>query len=469
MNESRSWPRPSIVIAGALLIALLVTLLATQPIATATSGGDPYSSPQVNDTNPDPNIIETTLVADETTVDIGNGITANAQTFNGAIPGPTFTANVGDTIIVHYENQMARESGIHWHGIELANSMDGTPFTQNQVQPGGNFLYEFKVERPGIFWYHPHHHSSTNQVIKGLFGMIIVRDPNETALVSTGVLPGPADTKQLALSDMTVCKTPGTNPTHTYDDNTDGTPGVTQPWAGSAAPNALPAQPDPSPKNLCEGPAVGTNPYPIDEDGVLKPTPFNAGDIANVQTAAHNGRTNEGQIVLTNGKNVGARAGGPQVEGYVPGALAPGASTLNVRPGQGLRLQLVNASNVRYFRLRLTTPGGAQIPLRRVGGEGGLLDEVVNDGGTQQGWVTKYNSGEILLPPGSRADVVAEIPTSPTTGVLTLWTRDFQRTGAGFSNIATVPVMHLNLAGPVVSPAYTLNPGDPRGSPGFRV
>ncbi len=219
-------------------------------------------------------------------------------------------------------------------------------------------------------------------------------------------------------------------------------------------------QPNPSPKNLCEGPAVGANPYPIDEDGVLRPTPFNAGDIANVQTAAHNGRTNEGQIVLTNGKNVGARAGGPLIEGYVPGALAPSASLLDVQPGQGLRLQFVNASNVRYFRLRLTTPGGGQIPLRRVGGEGGLLDNVVNEGGTQQGWVTKYNSGEILIPPGTRADVVAEIPPAPTSGVLTLWTRDFQRTGAGFSNVATVPVMHLNLAGPVVSPAYTLNPGD---------
>ena len=52
--------------------------------------------------------------------------------------------------------------------------------------------------------------------------------------------------------------------------------------------------------------------------------------------------------MLTNGKNVGARAGGPKEEGYVPGALAAGASTLDVQPGQGLRLQFVNAATTRY-------------------------------------------------------------------------------------------------------------------------
>jgi hypothetical protein len=43
--------------------------------------------------------------------------------------------------------------------------------------------------------------------------------------------------------------------------------------------------------------------------------------------------------------------------------------------------------------------------------------------------------------------------------VLTLWTQDYSRTGLGFSNIATVPVMHLNVAGAAVSPAYTIAAG----------
>ena len=138
------------------------------PPAHAISGGSPYEVPLVIDTNPDPDIVETTIIADEATVDIGNGVMAHALTFNGTIPGPEFRLKVGDTVIVHFENHLARATGIHWHGIELANASDGTPLTQNKVEPGGKFLYKFMVTRPGIYWYHPHHHSSTNQVFKGL-------------------------------------------------------------------------------------------------------------------------------------------------------------------------------------------------------------------------------------------------------------------------------------------------------------
>src|SRR5437764_7228709 len=198
----------------ALFLACLVPLITTQSVGHATSGGDPYSVPDVVDTNPDPNVVETTITAQESTVDIGNGITARAETFNGAIPGPTFHLKVGDTVIVHFVNHLASATGIHWHGIELPNSMDGTPLTKNNVAPGGTFLYEFKVNRPGIFWYHPHHHSSTNQVFKGMYGMIDVTDPSEAQLVGNGTLPSAAQTKDIVLSDTTVCKS--VNDTQTY-------------------------------------------------------------------------------------------------------------------------------------------------------------------------------------------------------------------------------------------------------------
>ena len=107
---------------------------------------------------------------------------ANVLTYNGTIPGPEFHLKVGDTVIVHFKNHIAHDTGIHWHGIELNNESDGTPLTQNQVPPNGTFLYKFKVTRPGMFWYHPHHHSSTNQVFKGLYGTILITDPNENTL-----------------------------------------------------------------------------------------------------------------------------------------------------------------------------------------------------------------------------------------------------------------------------------------------
>ena len=68
-----------------------------------------------------------------------------------------------------------------------------------------------------------------------------------------------------------------------------------------------------------------------------------------------------------------------------------------------------------------------------------------------------YDFGEILLPPGSRADVVAAIPPG-ATGTLTLWTSDFSRAGQGFANIPTVPVMHLNVTGAAAA-TYTIVSG----------
>jgi FtsP/CotA-like multicopper oxidase with cupredoxin domain len=456
--------RRAILLIALVLSASLLSLVIMNAASRATSGGSPYDVPVVSDTNPDPNIVETTLTAENATVEVGpNGRTANAETFNGQIPGPTFDLKVGDTVIVHFKNNLSSISGIHWHGIELSNSMDGTPFTQNQVNPGGNFLYKFTVTRPGIFWYHPHHASSTNQVFKGLYGMIVVHDPNETALQNSGTLPSAGQTKQIVLSDTTVCHG-APNDAATYN---------------SALPHvsggALSAQARPVPKDLCDGGTVanggGTTTYPVDENGNTGP-PFGPGDIPNIQTANHAGRVNEGQTVLTNGKNVGGRAGGPCAVDppatptcppqTPPGALDPGASLLNVQPGQGLRLQLLNASAVRYMRLQLTKPDGTQVPLVRVGGEGGLLDKALVEGGTQGSWVTNYLSGEILLPPGSRADVVAAIPSSPTTGVMTLWTEDYKRVGGGgYADVPTVPVMHLNLSGPTVSPAYSISAGTP--------
>ena len=420
------------VFAFSILIAALVVFF-----MQAASGGDPYTVVQVVDVNPDPNVVETTITARAAAVDIGNGVTASVLTFNGTIPGPQFRLKVGDTVIVHFVNNIAHPTGIHWHGIELNNASDGTPLTQNQVAPGDTFLYKFKVSRPGIYWYHPHHHSSTNQVFKGLYGSILVADPNEDALVAAGTLPPAGQTRTLVLSDLTVCKTPGANDAATY------APSMPHVSGSSLFPQA-----PPTPRDLCER-------APLDEDGNSRGA-FAAGDVPNIQRAGTTGRVNEGQTVITNGINVGARAGTPSA----PGALAAGARALDVQAGQGLRLQMINATNTRYFRLRLTTSAGVLVPLVRIGGQGGLLDRAVIEGGiTSSGFDTKYTAGEILLPPADRPDVVAAIPAS-ATGVLTLWTEDFKRAGGGYLDIPTVPVAHFNVTGSAPA-VYTIAAGTP--------
>ncbi|MBS0183626.1 MAG: multicopper oxidase family protein [Nitrospira sp.] len=450
-----------------VVLGLMLGLFGNES-AQATTGVGPYEVPKVKDRDSNSsNGVETWIVAEEATVDIGNGVKANAMTFKSCsdaqlkdcttpgIPGPEFRLKVNDRVIVHFVNKLkksgltpeANVSGIHWHGIELNNASDGTEVTQPAVDPtGGTFTYDFTVTRPGIFWYHPHHHSSTNQVAKGLYGSIIIEDPYEAQLQGSnplvdGVIPSAAHTKTLVLSDITVCGKSGTNPA-TFDGTLPHVSGI-QSWQINYQNHILTQ----SPSILCDM-------YPLDANGVYLKQPYGKGDVPNIQSPSLTGRMSEGFTVLTNGVNVGGRAGNPHVLGPL-GALAPGASTLDVQPGQGLRLQIVNPSPVRYMRLRLTDSNAGQIQLVRVGGQGELLDYAIVEGGSTGGFDTKYESGEILLPPAGRADVVAAIPGN-ASGVLTLWTEDFQRVAATYSWTPTVPVMHLKVTGSAVPSSYSI-------------
>ena len=305
---------------------------------------------------------------------------------------------------------------------------------QQQVEPGGSFIYDFVVPRAGVYWYHPHHHYSTNQVVRGLYGSIIVEDPNEAALRAAGVLPSLAETHTLMIGDMTICKAPGQNDTVTYPNTLPHVSG-----------GPLPAQGAPHPDDLCDS--------PLDREGVEQPVALPEGTIANVQPS--NGSVvNEGQTVVTNGVVAGHRDGTPAA----PGALAANAHVLDITPGEGLRLQVINPSQVRYLRLRLTLADGTFVPLVRVGGEGGLLNEAVLDGGNVGGFDFKYGAGEALMGPSERVDVVAAIPAG-ASGVATLWTQDFQRLGNGFANTPTVPVAHYNVTGTAPATPFTIADG----------
>ncbi|MEO8340211.1 MAG: multicopper oxidase family protein, partial [Nitrospirota bacterium] len=444
-------------------VLVLMLFLSGKESAYATTGVGPYTVPQVVDINADPSIVETYIVADEATVNIGNGVTAHAMTFKscgnpadsstcsttGTIPGPEFRLTVGNQVIVHFVNNLdpsgltpeANVSGIHWHGIELNNESDGTEVTQSAVAPaGGTFDYKFTVRRPGIFWYHPHHHSSTNQVAKGLYGSIIVEDKDgyEAALIGKGVIPSAAQTKTLVISDITVCGAPGSNPA-AFDDTVLSHVSGIHSWAINYQNHPLTQ----SPLILCEA-------DPLDANGVYTPNLYSAGDVPNIQSPSLTGRMSEGFTVLTNGVNVGGRLGSPDK----PGDLLSNAVTTPVNAGQGLRLQIVNPSPVRYMRLRLTNSKGHKTPLVRIGGEGGLLNHAVVEGGIgPHRFDFKYERGEILLPPAGRADVVAMISSSEKLdSVLTLWTEDFQRVAATYSWTPTVPVMHLKVAGHAHTP-----------------
>ena len=102
--------------------------------------------------------------------------------FNGSTPGPELRAYQGDRVSVSFENGSGQRSAIHWHGIHLDSAMDGVPgLTQTAVEPGASFDYAFDVPHAGTYWYHAHHRS-WEQVARGLYGPLIVEEPEPPAV-----------------------------------------------------------------------------------------------------------------------------------------------------------------------------------------------------------------------------------------------------------------------------------------------
>jgi len=139
--------------------------------------------PEAADTNPDPKIVEITLESRVASLEIAPGVRTEAWTYNGGLPGPLIRARKGDRLIVHFSNKLPQATTVHWHGIQVPIEMDGVPgASQAPVEPGESFTYDFVVPDAGLFWYHPHVMSAA-QVGFGLYGALLVEDPEDTVKV----------------------------------------------------------------------------------------------------------------------------------------------------------------------------------------------------------------------------------------------------------------------------------------------
>lgn len=165
------------------------------------------------------------------------GYTFHTRTYNGAIPGPTLHVNTGEYLDVQIRNRLPKNpktkcpppgtellipdirteeeamqkpkryvrvratnpidcmnnphdlntTNLHVHGIQtvphLFNPL-GTELASSHmiaVEPGKSFSYHLPVPAnhpSGLHWYHPHHHGSTDvQVGGGMAGLIVVHGP----------------------------------------------------------------------------------------------------------------------------------------------------------------------------------------------------------------------------------------------------------------------------------------------------
>lgn len=94
--------------------------------------------------------------------------------YQGQVPGPLLRCRQGETLRVAVRNRLVQPTTVHWHGLRIANAMDGVPLlTQKPIMPGQEFVYEFTPPDAGTYWYHSHVNTA-EQVGRGLYGALIV-------------------------------------------------------------------------------------------------------------------------------------------------------------------------------------------------------------------------------------------------------------------------------------------------------
>ena len=93
--------------------------------------------------------------------------------YNGSIPGPTLRVPEGSEIRVDVHNEGDLDATVHWHGLRLENSSDGTHETQQPIPVGGDFSCRVQFPDPGLYWYHPHIREDYGQEM-GLYGNVVV-------------------------------------------------------------------------------------------------------------------------------------------------------------------------------------------------------------------------------------------------------------------------------------------------------
>jgi len=96
--------------------------------------------------------------------------------YEGRIPGPEIRVPQGGRVIRRLVNDLPQPTTVHWHGIRIANGMDGVPgLTQEPVLPGDEFVYDFEAPDAGTYWYHSHNRT-WEQLARGLSGPLIVEE-----------------------------------------------------------------------------------------------------------------------------------------------------------------------------------------------------------------------------------------------------------------------------------------------------
>jgi CopA family copper-resistance protein len=100
------------------------------------------------------------------------GRARQATVVNGQLPAPVLRWREGDLVTLRVTNHLPEPTSIHWHGVIVPADMDGVPgISFHGIAPGDTYVYRFRVNQSGTYWYHSH---SRYQEHTGLYGPIVI-------------------------------------------------------------------------------------------------------------------------------------------------------------------------------------------------------------------------------------------------------------------------------------------------------
>ncbi|WP_332760013.1 multicopper oxidase family protein [Streptomyces sp. MT206] len=262
-------------------------------------------------------LTEVKVTATATPLDLGGGVSVRSWAYGDTLPGKEVRATAGGTLALTLANNLPEATSLHWHGLALRNDMDGVPgLTQRDIAPGGSFSYEFAVPTPGTFWFHPH---TGVQQDRGLYAPLIIEDPKE---------PLSYDKEWVVV----------------LDDWLDGVDGSTPDAVLASLRKGMAAN------HAAHGPQAGKTAKPG--------TPGTTG-------TTHSGGPDR-LLMGSESDILGKEAGDVAYPHYlINGRVPADPSVFTAKPGDRIRLRIVNAGGDTAFRIAL---GGHQLTVTHTDG-----------------------------------------------------------------------------------------------------
>jgi multicopper oxidase len=235
------------------------------------------------------------FTAGQATLDLG-GRTVRSWAYDDTLPGPVVRITAGDVLSLTLANRLPATTTLHAHGVRMRNDMDGVPaVTQRAVHPGADFTYRFTVSHPGTYLLHSH---VGLQADRALYAPLIVDDPRE---------PLSYDKEWVIVLDDWLDGVNGSNP--------DGVLDQLQPGTGTSMAHG----------SMAMGPARSGMP------------------------------TGPSRVLRTSYSRMLDSAGGSVAYPYylANGRLPDNPPVFRCRPGDRVRLRIINAGSETAFRVAL--------------------------------------------------------------------------------------------------------------------